>query len=378
MQIALFCHSLLSDWNHGNAHFLRGISAELMRRGHVVRVFEPADASSVQNLVAEQGPNALEAFHAAYPGLFPTRYHLAHLDLEQALCGVDLVIVHEWNSSELLAKISQHRRRVGSYRLLFHDTHHRPLTHPDGLRAFDLSAFDGVLARGQAVCDLYLSSGWARRAWVWHEAADIRVFLPLRQESPPGDLVFVGNWGDEERAQEIEEFFVRPVRELGLSARAHGVRYPMRARERLAESGIVYAGWVPNFAVPKIFSFFKATVHIPRRSFSEKLPGVPTIRPFEAMACGIPLISAPWDDCEGLFRAGRDYLVARDGEEMKRHLRAVLNDPAFAEELARNGLATIRARHTCAHRILELFEICRDLGLRVDPPAPRVPRRVPA
>ena len=29
MRVALFYHSLVSDWNHGNAHFLRGIVREL-------------------------------------------------------------------------------------------------------------------------------------------------------------------------------------------------------------------------------------------------------------------------------------------------------------------------------------------------------------
>jgi spore maturation protein CgeB len=40
------------------------------------------------------------------------------------------------------------------------------------------------------------------------------------------------------------------------------------------------------------------------------LPGIPTIRVFEALACGIPLVSAPWDDSEHLFRPGEDFLVA--------------------------------------------------------------------
>ena len=34
MKFALFYHSLLSDWNHGNAHFLRGVATELLARGH--------------------------------------------------------------------------------------------------------------------------------------------------------------------------------------------------------------------------------------------------------------------------------------------------------------------------------------------------------
>jgi spore maturation protein CgeB len=89
------------------------------------------------------------------------------------------------------------------------------------------------------------------------------------------------------------------------------------------------------------------------------LPGIPTIRVFEALACGIPLICAPWEDSEGLFRPGEDYLIARDGAAMEQHMRAVLNEPALAASLAANGLQTIRERHSCAHRVSELLE-CLD------------------
>jgi spore maturation protein CgeB len=30
MRVVIFCHSLVSDWNHGNAHFLRGVARELL------------------------------------------------------------------------------------------------------------------------------------------------------------------------------------------------------------------------------------------------------------------------------------------------------------------------------------------------------------
>ncbi|TIU73011.1 MAG: glycosyltransferase family 1 protein, partial [Mesorhizobium sp.] len=83
--------------------------------------------------------------------------------------------------------------------------------------------------------------------------------------------------------------------------------------------------------------------HIPRRPYRESLPGIPTIRMFEALACGIPLISAPWSDAEGLFRAGTDFLFARNGAEMRGHLRDVLNDRQLAQALAASGLETILA-----------------------------------
>jgi spore maturation protein CgeB len=141
----------------------------------------------------------------------------------------------------------------------------------------------------------------------------------------------------------------------------YGVRYPDEATAALAAAGIAYGGWLPNFHAPAVFARYRVTVHVPRGPYVEALPGIPTIRPFEALASGIPLISAPWRDDDGLFTAGEDYLVARDPAEMKQHLRAVLSDAGFAGALAAHGRATILARHTCAHRVDELMSILQEI-----------------
>ena len=361
MRFALFVHSLVSDWNHGNAHFLRGVVRALQIRGHEVRAFEPAAGWSRANLLADQGEIALGRFARRFPDIRAQTYELDDLDLDAAVDRADVVLVHEWNEPALIARLGRHRLRGGRYLLLFHDTHHRSVSDPAALRATPLDGYDGVLAFGAAVREAWLRQGWTRRAWTWHEAADVSVFRPSRQ-APEGDLVWVGNWGDDERTAELCEFLLEPVRALGLRARVHGVRYPEAARRALAEAGIDYGGWIANAEVPRAFARHRVTVHVPRRPYVEALPGVPTIRVFEALACGIPLVSAPWSDVEGLFRAGTDFLVARDGVEMTRALGDLLADPARARALAANGLATVRARHTCAHRALELLAICRELG----------------
>jgi spore maturation protein CgeB len=103
-------------------------------------------------------------------------------------------------------------------------------------------------------------------------------------------------------------------------------------------------------------------VHVPRRFYVDTLPGIPTIRVFEALACGIPLVSAPWRDVEGLFRPGQDYLVAPDGEAMTAHLRALSHDPDLRDSLVASGLETVLTRHTCAHRADELLAIVSRLA----------------
>jgi spore maturation protein CgeB len=371
VKLVMFYHSLISDWNHGNAHFLRGVVSELLARGHDVEVFEPADAWSATNLVADHGTAAIAAFRAAYPELHSVRYG-DELDLDAALDGADAVIVHEWNDPALVARIGRHRAAGGRYALLFHDTHHRSVTAPEEIERYDLTHYDGVLAFGRVIRDLYLQRSWAGRAWTWHEAADIRRFGPRSASGRDGDLVWIGNWGDGERSTELREMLIEPACALRLKARVYGVRYPDEARVALSAAGIRYAGWVANFEVPAVFARHAVTIHVPRRPYVAALPGIPTIRMFEALACGIPLISTPWRDDEQLFTAGTDYLVAADGAAMRRLLRAVLRDAELAGSLARHGRNTILARHTCRHRVDELLAILAELGVeaaqRTSPP----------
>jgi spore maturation protein CgeB len=145
------------------------------------------------------------------------------------------------------------------------------------------------------------------------------------------------------------------------------VRFPPEGRDALASAGIELRGWIPNYRVPEIFAQHRVTMHVPRRPYVEQLPGIPTIRVFEALACGIPLICSRWDDAEGLFRPGVDYLIARDGRTMARHLRAVLYDDGLARELATNGRETILARHTCGQRVQELLAIAGEIGCDTRP-----------
>jgi spore maturation protein CgeB len=367
VKLVLFCHSLRSDWNHGNAHFLRGILSECWHRGFDVLALERRDSWSAANLSRDHGPAALDAWREAYPPIPLVVYDNARIDLDRVLDGADLVLVHEWNEPELVARVAAHRKSGGSYLLLFHDTHHRMVSAPEAIGRLNLDGFDGVLAFGEVLREAYLRRGWARQVFTWHEAADLRVFGPRPEVARQRDLVWIGNWGDEERTAELREFFIKPVVSLGLSALVRGVRYPHSARAALARDGVEFGDYLPNFRVPDCFAAASATVHIPRRPYVRILPGIPTIRVFEALACGIPLVSAPWENSEGLFTVGADFLMASNGAEMRSCLEAIRYEPDWAKAMVRHGRATIEARHSCAHRVDELISICRALGRNLCP-----------
>jgi spore maturation protein CgeB len=99
---------------------------------------------------------------------------------------------------------------------------------------------------------------------------------------------------------------------------------------------------------------------VPRQQYAQLMPGIPTIRVFEALACGIPLVSAPWLDLEELFRAG-DYTTVNSCDEMAGAVTHLLESPDDAAELAARGLETVLQRHTCAHRASQLSEIFQEV-----------------
>ena len=366
LRFRIFAHSWISDWNHGNAHFLRGLASELIKQGHEVRCYEELNGWSMQNLSAEDPDAAARAtadFKQAFPSL-DVRFYRVNAGLNQFLAaeleGADVVIIHEWNSPELVAGVLSLKSKLG-FRALFHDTHHRAYTNPREVLRFPLAEFDGVLAFGEAIRKIYADGFGVKRVWTFHEAADVSHFHP-QDASKDTDVVWIGNWGDEERTKELEEFLIDPAATFhDRKFAVHGVRYPESARAKLTHAGIDFRGYLPNLRAPEMYARSRISLHVPRRFYANGLSGVPTIRVFEALASGAPLVCSPWTDSEGLFRSGEDYVCVPDGPAMVDELKELMRDDNARAQLAANGLETIRARHTCAHRAEQLADICGEL-----------------
>ncbi len=423
MRIAWFAHSWLSDWNHGNAHFLRGLTRALCRRGHQLQWFEPLSGPwggwSLQNLVRQEPlrwTSALRDFNQAYPEIRPIFYPLPNKSpqplpvsgetdtqngLRQKECasaaapfrmadqnllpdsrrvskGVNLisflkeplqdmewVVVHEWSDAELIQALKRLRHQLG-FRLIWHDTHHRGISRPEEIEAYQIHDFDAVVAFGESLRWAYETRFHARRSYTLHEAADLSVFHPAANggmTEPAPEVIWIGNWGDEERTRELEEFLLEPARRLrGHRFQVYGVRYPADALQRLRRAGIAYSGYLPNPRGPEAYAHGKIALHSPRQAYRESLPGVPTIRVFETLACGIALLCSPWPETEGLLEPGADYECAGSGREMEARIEYLLRHDDERRSLARHGMESVRQRHSCAHRAREWEAICQDIG----------------
>ncbi len=358
-RIVYLAHSIRSDWNNGNAHFLRGLLRGLQVLGHSVAALEPESGWSYTNLLAEgeRGLRSLAQFQAIYPELEVCTWSSTEdAALERTLRDAEIVIVHEWAEPALINRVMALRERW-QFHTLFHDTHHRASSSPEELGRLRVAEFDGILAFGEALRRVYRERWGAERVWTLHEAADITVFQPQPEVPVTRDLVWIGNWGDGERTEELARFLLEPACRLpARDALIHGVRYPQEGLHALAQAGVRYGGYVANLDAPAIFATAAATIHVPRRQYAQQLPGIPTIRVFEALACGIPLISAPWQDAEQLF-APDDFVWVKNTEQTISALRSLITSRVEREQRAAQGLAAIRARHTTQHRAEQLSSI---------------------
>jgi spore maturation protein CgeB len=92
----------------------------------------------------------------------------------------------------------------------------------------------------------------------------------------------------------------------------------------------------------------------------------PSVRLFEAAACGTPIISDPWDGLDSLFRIGSEILVTRSVRDVVAWLVDVPEQQRRA--MGERARARVLSEHTAAHRAREL-EAYAQQALSIEPAA---------
>jgi spore maturation protein CgeB len=78
----------------------------------------------------------------------------------------------------------------------------------------------------------------------------------------------------------------------------------------------------------------------------------PSVRLFEATACGTPLISDGWPGIETIFKPGREILIASDPRDVIQILEELPEDRRLT--IAANARARLLKEHTPDHRARQL------------------------
>jgi spore maturation protein CgeB len=88
----------------------------------------------------------------------------------------------------------------------------------------------------------------------------------------------------------------------------------------------------------------------------------PSVRLFEAAACGTAIISDWWEGLESFFESGREILIARTPDEVLGWLRDLPDEERVS--IGTTARSRILAEHTAAHRAAELETYALDLLAR--------------
>jgi spore maturation protein CgeB len=108
---------------------------------------------------------------------------------------------------------------------------------------------------------------------------------------------------------------------------------------------------LPPAEHPEFYCAQRFTLNVTRDDM-KALGFSPSVRLFEAAACGVPIISDGWVGLDTILKAGHEILIAESTEDVLRILRNTT--PARRKSIAIAARRRVLKEHTAAHRASEL------------------------
>ena len=353
MRITILGLSITSSWGNGHATVYRGLARELENRGHAVTFLEHDKPYYAANRDLPNPPFGRTILYPSVDALKSSRSYLVQnadativgsyvpQGVEVGRWAIDTaksgpVLFYDIDTPVTLAKLGR-----GDFEYLS----------PDLIKEYDAYlSFTG----GPTLKRLEKEFG-SPKALPLYCGVDPELYFP-KEAATAHDLGYLGTYSDDRQ----------PALDLLLSEPAR----------RWAKGRFVVAG--PQYPADlKWPANVKRIEHLPpakHRDFYTKCRWAlnvtradmvaagwsPSVRLFEAAACGTPVVSDAWDGLGDFFKIGKEIVVARTAEES---LAAVRDTPA--DEAKAVGLAAREAvlkKHTAAHRAAELEAYLKDLA----------------
>lgn len=351
MKVAFFGSSLVSAYWNGAATYYRGIVRAMHERGHEVTFYEPDayDRQKHRDMADPPWAKVVVYSAASEDEVLRTVEKARGADLVVKASGVG---VHD----ELLERAVLDLQAPGTL-VAFWDVD-APATldrmHGNAADAFRplVPRYDIVLTYGggEPVRRAYLGLG-ARECVPVYNALDPDTHHPVAAEPRfECDLAFLGNRLPDREAR-VEEFFLRaaaqlPQRRLLLGGSGWGdKRLPPNVR---------YLGHVYTADHNAFNCTPRAVLNVSRESMA-RYGFSPATRVFEAAGAAACLITDAWEGLETFFAPGTEVLVARNGDEVAQHVRAL--EGSRAREIGHAAYRRVLSEHTYAHRAAQLDEV---------------------
>jgi spore maturation protein CgeB len=218
----------------------------------------------------------------------------------------------------------------------------------DYLRASQVSQFDVMLsfAGGPTLQRLEQEFG-ARQARALYCSVDIDQHRPLSIRRDL-DLGYLGTYS-EDRQPALEELLNEPARRSPKQRFAvAGAQYP----EHIAwAKNVQRVDHMPPDAHAAFYGRQRFTLNLTRADM-RRAGYAPSVRLFEAAACGTPIISDEWAGLDEIFTPGEEILLARRASDVTGYLREL--SETDTRRIAKAAWERINAKHSGEKRAAEL------------------------
>ena len=303
--------SITSSWGNGHATTYRSLLSALARRGHLVRFLE-----------RDVPWYAEHRDRVALPGVQVSLYtSLADLQerFGRMVRTADAVVVGSYVPEGDAVGAWVLREAAGVRAFYDIDTPITLATLAEGrcdyLSPATLAGYDVYLSftGGRALAELEALG--ARRARPLYCGVDVQAHVP-HHAAPRWDLGYLGTYAAD-RQPALDALLIDVAR--------------ARPEARFVVAGPLYPPgleWPPNVAriehvAPPAHSRFYAqqrwTLNLTRADM-KRLGYAPSVRLFEAAACGVPVITDEWEGLAEFFEPGREIVVARGADDVRRAL----------------------------------------------------------
>jgi spore maturation protein CgeB len=354
MRIVILGLSITSSWGNGHATTYRGLVRELAARGHDITFFERDVPWYAQHRDAPRPPGATTQLYDSLTMLVERH--------AQVVREADCVIVGSYVPDGI--RVSEWVIATATGVTAFYD-----IDTPVTLAGLERGSTGYLSADLIPRYDLYLSfSGGptlqrlerefgAPMARALYCSVDTGTYRPVDRPVLRWDLGYLGTYSDD-RQPGVDALILDPARRLpGQRFVVAGPQYPASMAWPANVERIEH---LPPAGHPAFYTAQRFTLNVTRADMV-RAGWSPSVRLFEAAACGVPIVSDWWEGLDEFFEPGHDILIARAPDDVERWLCGV--DEAERAAVGQRGRARILAAHTAAHRAAELERFITEAGI---------------
>ncbi len=343
LNIVIFGLSITSSWGNGHATTYRSLVTGLVRRGHHVAFYERRRSWYTANRDLEHNnlcDIVLYESFAELEEIFPD--------------GIDADLVMIGSFVPEGTRLAQWIRPRTDAVVAFYD-----IDTPVTLTALErgeceylspalIPEFDLYLSfAGGQVLDTLSNRYGAQRAHAFFCSVDPKEYFPLPL-LPKFDLGYLGTYSAD-RQPKLNALLCEPARAWAAGKFiVAGAQYP---RELLWPNNVVRVDHVPPHLHARFYNSQRFTLNVTREDMVAS-GFAPSVRLFEAAACGVPILSDDWPGLDELFVPDEEILIVRGTRDVLRNLRQLPWEAARA--IGARARARVLGAHTSEHRAREL------------------------